>query len=76
MSKPEMIEALHPDPDKQGTRVTKSIYDAYRAALLSVIPATEEGGTLWVPIALGVAATALALAGVLVWQSRRRLTVA
>ena len=43
MSKPEMIEALHPDPDKQGTRVTKSIYDAYRAALLSVIPATEEG---------------------------------
>lgn len=39
----EMFEALHPDPEKQGTRVTKSTYDAYRDALLKVIPDTEEG---------------------------------
>ena len=41
--KVEMFEALHPDPAKQGTRVTKSTYDAYKAALLAVIPATEDG---------------------------------
>lgn len=39
----EMFEALHPDPNKQGTRVTKAYYDAYRAALLEVIPTTAEG---------------------------------
>lgn len=39
----EMMEALHPDPDKQGTRVTKSTYLVYKAALLTVIPDTEEG---------------------------------
>lgn len=43
MSQPEMIEALHPDPSKNGTRVTKSTYDAYRTALLKVIPESEEG---------------------------------
>lgn len=45
----EMFEALHPDPEKQGTRVTKATYDAYKAALLEIIPASEEGveyGTL------------------------------
>ena len=41
--KKEMFDALHPDPDKQGTRVTKSTYDAYRAAVLAVVPATAEG---------------------------------
>ena len=39
----EMIQALHPDPNKQGTRVTKVTYDQYREALLQVIPATEIG---------------------------------
>jgi len=39
----EMFQALHPDPTKQGTRVTKRYYDAYREALLKVIPTTEEG---------------------------------
>ena len=43
MSKPEMFEALHPDPTKNGVRVTKATYDAYREALLKVIPADEEG---------------------------------
>lgn len=43
MSKPEMMEALHPDPTKNGTRVTKSTFEAYRAAMLKVVPTTEEG---------------------------------
>ena len=43
MSKAEMFEALHPDPEKQGTRVTKSTYEAYKEALLKVIPASDEG---------------------------------
>ena len=43
MSKKEMFEALHPDPEKQGTRVTKATYEAYKEALLKVIPASEEG---------------------------------
>ena len=43
MGKPEMFEALHPDSTKQGTRVTKATYELYRAALLEVIPADEEG---------------------------------
>ena len=43
MSDKEMFEALHPDPGKHGTRVTKAHYDVYRDALLKVIPANEEG---------------------------------
>lgn len=43
MSEKEMFEALHPDPEKQGARVTKATYDAYRAALLQVIPRDEDG---------------------------------
>jgi hypothetical protein len=43
MSNQEMFEALHPDASKQGVRVTKATYDVYKAALLQVIPATEEG---------------------------------
>lgn len=39
----EMIVAKHPDPTKNGAHVTKAHYDAYREALLQVIPATEEG---------------------------------
>ena len=38
-----MMQALHPDPTKQGTRVTKATYEAYREALLEVIPADPEG---------------------------------
>ena len=43
MSQKEMFEALHPDPNKQGTRVTKTIYDVYKEALLKTKPATPEG---------------------------------
>ena len=43
MSKPEMFKAQHPDPEKQGATVTKSTYDADKAALLKVIPSSEEG---------------------------------
>lgn len=43
MSDQEMMVALHPDPAKQGTRVTKATYDSYRAALLKVIPADTDG---------------------------------
>jgi hypothetical protein len=43
MERPEMFQALHPDPSKQGTRVTKSTYDAYKEALLKVIPDSEDG---------------------------------
>ena len=39
----EMFQALHPDPSKQGTRVTKATYDVYKDALLKVIPNTPEG---------------------------------
>ena len=43
MNQPEMFEALHPDPSKNGTRVTKATYEAYRKALLEVIPTAEDG---------------------------------
>lgn len=43
MSKDEMFQALHPDPSKNGTRVTKATYEAYRDALLKVIPEDEAG---------------------------------
>jgi hypothetical protein len=43
MNQPEMFQALHPDPSKQGVRVTKATYEAYRTALLQVIPVDEEG---------------------------------
>ena len=43
MDKPEMMEALHPDPTKKGARVTKSTYEAYKTAVLQIIPANEEG---------------------------------
>lgn len=39
----EMIEALHPDPNKQGTRVTKATYEVYKEALLKVIPSSQDG---------------------------------
>jgi len=38
-----MTEALHPDPAKQGTRVRKAGYDAYRKALLKLIPKSNQG---------------------------------
>lgn len=43
MSDKEMYEALHPDPNKKGARVTKATFDAYQAALLQLIPADEAG---------------------------------
>lgn len=43
MTQPEMVQALHPDPAKNGTRVTKSTYEAYCAALLATVPTAEEG---------------------------------
>ena len=43
MSKSEMFEAMHPDPEKHGTRVTKDTYDAYKEALLRVIPNSADG---------------------------------
>lgn len=43
MAQVEMFQALHPDPTKQGTVVTKATYEAYRAALLAVIPPDEAG---------------------------------
>ncbi len=39
----DMIETLHPDPAKQGARVTKATYEVYRDALLRVIPDSAEG---------------------------------
>lgn len=39
----EMIQALHPDPQKRGPRVRRRAYEAYREALLQVIPAHPEG---------------------------------
>lgn len=39
----EMFQALHPDPAKQGPRVTLAHYEAYKQALLTVIPADDEG---------------------------------
>lgn len=46
MNQTEMFQTLHPDPNKQGTRVTKATYEAYRTALLQVIP-VDEGGILF-----------------------------
>ncbi|MEM7335244.1 MAG: hypothetical protein AAF490_24415 [Chloroflexota bacterium] len=43
MSQSEMMEALHPDPNKNGTRVTKATFEAYREAILKVIPTDDEG---------------------------------
>jgi hypothetical protein len=43
MTQSEMFQALHPDPAKNGTRVTKSTYEAYRTALLATIPTAAEG---------------------------------
>jgi len=38
----EMVEALHP-AGKSPTRVNKADYEAYRDALLAVIPSGDEG---------------------------------
>lgn len=42
-SPPEMIDALHPDPAKQSTRMQAARYHAMRTALLAVIPAEAPG---------------------------------
>ena len=41
--KKEMFQALHPDPQKKGMRVTKATYEIYRDIMLQVIPDDEEG---------------------------------
>jgi len=38
----EMIETLHP-AGKQGTRVNKPTYDAFRKAILKAVPRTKAG---------------------------------
>lgn len=43
MADQQKFQTLHPDPSKQGVRVTRATYDVYKSALLQVIPATEEG---------------------------------
>lgn len=44
MARPrDTVQALHPDPAKQGPRVDREAYEAYRAALLEVIPADADG---------------------------------
>jgi len=42
MTKIEMFQALHPDPAKQGARVTKSTYEVYKEALLKAMPPSGE----------------------------------
>lgn len=39
----DTVEALNPQPNKHPTRVNKANYDAYRRALLSVIPRKKDG---------------------------------
>ncbi|MFI5857315.1 DUF6958 family protein [Streptomyces parvulus] len=39
----EKIDLTHPDPAKEGARVDKATYEAYRDAVLKAVPATEEG---------------------------------
>lgn len=46
-SKPEMFQALHPDPEKKGMRVTKETFNTYKEAILQVVPTDEEGIELW-----------------------------
>ena len=43
MPKTPTVLARHPDPDKQGTRVRKDVYDAVTKALLAVIPKRKSG---------------------------------
>ena len=42
-AKPEIFDALHPDPTKQGTRLNAQRYRLMRDALLAVIPAKAPG---------------------------------
>ncbi len=43
MANEPMTEALHPDPAKQGTQVRRAAYNAYRKALLKLIPKNKQG---------------------------------
>ena len=38
----EMMTALHPDPEKQGTRVTRTKYEAIKAAMLAAFDDSPE----------------------------------
>ena len=39
----ERVEALHPDPKKKGTRISKGMYEAVREAILDAVPGEEPG---------------------------------
>ena len=39
----ERVEALHPDPKKKGTRISKEMYEAVREAILDSVPGEEPG---------------------------------
>ena len=39
----ERVEALHPDPKKKGTRISKEMYEAIREAILDAVPGEEPG---------------------------------
>ena len=38
------ITALHPDPDKQGTRIAAGVYEATRSAILESLEAAGDDG--------------------------------
>ena len=39
----QRVEALHPDPKKKGTRISKEMYEAIREAILDAVPGEEPG---------------------------------
>ena len=39
----ERVEALHPDPKKKGTRISKEMYETVREAILDAVPYEEPG---------------------------------
>ena len=39
----ERVDALHPDPKKKGTRISREMYEAVREAILDAVPADEPG---------------------------------
>ena len=45
MPKPdeERVQTLHPDPKKQGPRISKTMYDAVRRAILDAVPDAFPG---------------------------------
>ena len=39
----ERVEALHPDPKKKGTTISREMYEAVREAILAAVPGEEPG---------------------------------